>query len=150
MPKLRNIFSFFLSIIVGSFLYVILNLVPIAGPIAVGVVAGKFSGNDMKRGFFAGLFSGIVGFLLVFFVFYRWIYEWGIFGKLFIGLILIVWNFFAIVFAGIGGVIGAGFFKEKKKEKVNREERKTLVLCKKCKAANPKENKYCNSCGKRT
>jgi hypothetical protein len=158
MSNFKAYISILLGICVGSLLYVILNLIPIIGPLLVGITSGKISNGGLKRGFFVGLLSGIIGYLLVLFIFSQWIQSWNIIGKLFVGTLLLLWNFFGIILTGIGGVIGVIFFpfskrggvytlnKSRKKEGENNI--KTFVVCKKCKTANPKgENKYCSSCG---
>lgn len=146
MQKFNENFLFIFGIFLGSIFYVILSFIPIVGPFIAGIISGKFSNGKLKRGFFSGVFSGIFGVALLAFLLYREIHSLNFFAKIFFTGIFIFWNFFAIILAAIGGVVGAVIFK-KNKQQCKRE--RTFVLCNKCKTANMKGEKYCFKCGEK-
>jgi len=155
--------------LVGSSLYVVLNWIPLVGPLIVGLAAGRIA---RARGFLVGFFSGILGFaFLLFFVFP----QWGISGNFFLMWIMLFWNFVGIVLAGLGGSmgsatgrgsgfsyrfgsgrgrifgsrggIGSGPRGEKKTEKESIEAPEILVVCPGCGTGNPEGASNCKSCG---
>jgi len=154
MFKIKDTIKILFSIIFSSLLYVILNLIPIIGPVIVGIISGKISNvRGVKKGFIIGISSGIIGFLLILFIFHKGVYSWNIFGKILIGSFLILWNFFGIILSGIGGVIGVSLFgierNEKQENYEEEKDKRTFILCKKCKIANLKGSKFCRNCGEK-
>ncbi len=146
--------------LVGSLIYVILNWIPLLGPLSAGLAGSRIAKG---RGFLVGVLSGIFGFaVLLFFVFPRW----GISGNFFLMWILLFWNLIGIILAGLGGLMGyttkrwSGFSYQfgsggvsGRREKERRDSidepgtPEMLVICPACGSSNPDGSVRCNFCG---
>ncbi len=155
MIELKERISLVPVVLVGALLYMILNWIPVIGPLFMGRRVGRMVKGHPMKGAGIGILSAVVGFFcLNVFIFP----NWDIFGR----ILLIGWNFIGIIFAGIGGAIGSmtsaisdlkisgdrrnaytnAFHTFKSESDV-----KTLIICPNCSFTNPEGRAYCGSCG---
>ena len=142
-------------ILFGALLYMILNWIPVIGPLFMGMRVGRMVKGHPMKGAGIGILSAVVGFFFLnVFIFP----NWDIFGR----VLLIGWNVIGIIFAGIGGAIGSmksaiSDFKisgDKRNTNTNLFQTfksgnnvKTLVICPNCSSTNPEGREHCGSCG---
>jgi hypothetical protein len=97
--------------IAGGLLYVVLNIIPLIGPLAAGFLTGYWAGGGFKRGFKTAALGAVVGSIAVAYAFIRF----GISDSagvsqlmlLFMAWVLLVWNLVGILLAAVGGGVGA-------------------------------------------
>ncbi len=153
MPNIKEIFSTTLAVITGTAMYILLNWIPIIGPLIVGFIAGFIAKGSVKRRFLSGVLSAIIGFvILLLFVFSKW----GLNNILLLWIILL-WNLTGIVFAGIGSILGsmisstADMMSKFRRfdSSIHQYTGKTIRfnICPNCGISNPTDAVYCTSCG---
>lgn len=111
MAELKKTVLTAAAIISGGVLYMLLNWIPIVGPLAAGFAVGYTLKENPLNSFRAGAYSAAIGWLTLIVLLGRAGFfnpsEIGNLTLLLVIWILVVWNFFGILLAGVGGVIGS-------------------------------------------
>lgn len=151
---MKGVFSTALAIITGTVMYILLNWMPIIGPLIVGFIAGVIAKDGPKRRILAGILSATSGFvILMLFVFSKW----GLNNILLLWMLLF-WNFTGIIFAGIGSILSqmisttADLISEFRgfDSAIHRQTGAKTIrfsVCPNCGISNPENAVYCTSCG---
>ena len=102
--------SFWLAVIIGFILMVVLGFVPVIGALVAGLVAGLIAGGGIWNGGKAGFFAGLLGAIIMsVIVILGGTFLLGIFGfisGLGISLVLIILALYHAVLGFIGGCAG--------------------------------------------
>ncbi len=153
MSGIKGIFSTALSVVIGTVMYILLNWIPVLGPLITGFITGFIARGRAMRRAVAGILSAILGFaILMFFVFSKW----G-FGNILLLWMILFWNFTGIVFTVMGSILSsmlsttADFISEFRRFEsvIPRAGTKTIRfnICPNCGIRNPENAVYCQSCG---
>jgi len=154
MSTRKAVFSTALSIVTGTVMYILLNWIPVIGPVIVGFIAGLISKGSVKRRFFSAVLSAILGSaILMFFIFSKLEIR-----SILLWWIIILWNLAGIASAGIGSILSriisstADVVSEFRRfdSTIHGERDKRTIsfnICPNCGMSNPDNNVYCAYCG---
>jgi len=148
------------AVAAGAALYLVLNWVPLLGPLAVGLTVGYLVGGGFRRGFQSGLVSSLLGCALVVLAVYHMIPQGASFSNLpwlFMVWVLAVWNLAAVALTCVGAGFGAvgkdlkSMIPPKLMEifsPINEKDSVDYIICPICGSGVKLDSSYCSECGK--
>ena len=160
MGKVRSLLESSAIVFFGGLIYTVLNWVPILGSAVVGLLVGYKAGGGFRRGFNHGVYAASFGaVLLAYLIASQGILETSgqsLVLTVFIGWVLLVWNAFGVLLAGVfagAAAVGKGFYSLIPLELFGGFSDATppngvrYVICPSCGQGNLERAKTCVSCG---